>query len=66
MDIVRKSIPIKLPISVIEDDLPTIKGRFYSIVNDPFYKNGDIIEKTNTLKICFSLHNFKESPIEEQ
>ena len=46
--------------SILEDDLPKIKPRYYSIVNDPFFDNDTrkIIDKGKLLKICFTLHRF--------
>lgn len=43
-----------IPYSIIEDDLPKIKPRHFSIVNDPFSDK----EKSNQFKICFTVHRF--------
>ena len=48
-----------IPYSIIEDDLPRIKPRFFSILNDPFYdEQNNHKEKSTKFKICFSVHNF--------
>jgi sulfite reductase alpha subunit-like flavoprotein len=46
-----------IPYSIIEDDLPKIKPRHFSILNDPFGNN----EKANKFKICFTVHKFGET-----
>ncbi|TNV72834.1 hypothetical protein FGO68_gene17447 [Halteria grandinella] len=44
-----------IPYSIIEDDLPKIKPRYFSIVNDP-YPGTD--SKSQTFLICFTVHKF--------
>ena len=45
-----------VPSSIIEDDLPKIKPRHYSIVNDPFTSKSHHTSKN--FKICFTVHSF--------
>ncbi|CDW81838.1 UNKNOWN [Stylonychia lemnae] len=50
----------QIPFSILEDDVPKIKERYYSIINDPFYdeKEKQVVETSHTFKICFGLHKF--------
>lgn len=50
-----------IPYSIIEDDLPKIKPRYFSIVNDP-YPGTD--SKSKTFLICFTVHKFGEDKAE--
>ncbi len=53
----------EIPYSIIEDDLPRIKPRYFSIVNDP-YQIDDLKqhhEKSRRFKICFTVHRFSNS-----
>ncbi len=43
----------EIPYSIIEDDLPKIRPRHFSIVNDPSQTNGRIF------KICFTVLKFQ-------
>ena len=50
-----------IPYSILEDDVPKIKARHYSITNDPYYdtKNSLETEKAHRFKICLTLHKFQ-------
>lgn len=58
----------EIPYSIIEDDIPRIKPRYFSIVNDPYHFE-DLKkhhEKSRLFKICFTLLRFpKSSPTQE-
>lgn len=48
-----------IPYSIIEDDLPRIKPRFFSILNDPYYvEENKHVEKSTKFKICFTVLRF--------
>lgn len=49
-----------IPCSIIEDDLPRIKPRYFSILNDPFYNEGKHHDKSKTFKICFSVLRYQK------
>lgn len=48
----------EIPYTIIEDDLPKIKPRHYSITNDPFFDSESLkfIEETQSFEVCFTLH----------
>ncbi|TNV80606.1 hypothetical protein FGO68_gene3840 [Halteria grandinella] len=50
-----------IPYSIIEDDLPRIKPRYFSIVNDPYLVTDS---KSRTFQICFTVHKFGEHKME--
>lgn len=47
-----------IPFSIVEDDLPKIKPRHYSITNDPYYNldTNTIGEKSHIFTFCFTVH----------
>jgi hypothetical protein len=47
-----------IPYSIIEDDLPRIRQRHFSIVNDPYIISENKLSKT--FKICFTVHKFSD------
>ena len=50
----------EIPYSIIEDDLPKIKPRYFSIVNDPYHTE-DLKkhnEKSKKFKVCFTVLKF--------
>jgi sulfite reductase alpha subunit-like flavoprotein len=52
-----------IPVWILED-LPTMKSRYYSIVSDPYFAHLKKDEKewiSRTLRVCFTLHKFKNS-----
>eukprot|EP00347_Sterkiella_histriomuscorum_P000792 403374487 len=53
----------EIPNSILEDDLPKIKPRYYSIINDPFYDKDqkELKEKGDIFEICLSTHNFEKN-----
>jgi sulfite reductase alpha subunit-like flavoprotein len=59
----------EIPFSIIEDDLPKIRPRYFSIVNDPYHTE-DLKkhhEKSRKFKICFTaLKYLKEGNVEMQ
>ena len=52
--------PEGIPHSILEDDLPKIKPRYYSMVNDPFFDENTktLKDSAQSLKICFTVHRF--------
>lgn len=44
-----------VPYSIIEDDIPRIKARYFSIINDPFESDPSNARK---FTICFTVHKF--------
>ena len=54
-----------IPYSIVEDDLPKIKPRYFSIVNDPYH--GEELkkhhEKSKRFKLCFTVHKFLKNGI---
>lgn len=57
----------EIPHSIIEDDLPKIRPRYFSIVNDPYHsvdlkKHHD---KSRNFKICFTALKFLKEGTEE-
>ena len=49
-----------IPSSIIEDDLPRIKSRYFSILNDPFYSENKHQDKSKTFKICFTVLRYQK------
>lgn len=46
-----------VPFSILEDDLPKIKPRHFSISNDPF--KGPSEHTSKHFRVCFTVHKFK-------
>jgi sulfite reductase alpha subunit-like flavoprotein len=51
--------------TVLEEALPKIRQRYYSIVNDPFFTN-KLEQETNRIELCFTKHKFKDQDGLEQ
>lgn len=52
----------EIPHSIIEDDLPKIKARHFSIVNDPFSSTlSSDHDKGRLFKLCFTVLKYKSS-----
>ncbi len=51
----------EIPYSILEDDVPKIKARHYSITNDPYFdkEKGIEVDKAHNFKICLTVHTFK-------
>ena len=47
-----------IPHDILEDDLPKIRPRYYSITNDPYYINDSLSDRADTLRICFTKHSY--------
>jgi len=52
--------------SALEDGLPKMRQRYYSIVNDPYFENGKKQDDCRKIKLCFTLHHFSNSKGERQ
>lgn len=53
-----------IPYSIIEDDLPKIRPRHYSISNDPFGPGE--ISSANEFRLAFTVHKFNNGKSQRQ
>lgn len=49
--------------SALEDGLPKIQNRYYSMLDDPYFsaEEGKMSDQCSTFKICFTQHKFKNT-----